>query len=157
MKNSTIWLGVIIFALITAAILYRWMLPVSPTEHWLSVNEEVAEALTGGIEARPDAVENKPAADEAAVPSVQPNEPGAPVSMDRPSAVDAQGRIELNQASVELLDDLPGIGPAKAQAIIDYRTAHGPFRAVEQLMEVKGIGQKTFDKLRDKVWIESPP
>jgi competence protein ComEA len=47
--------------------------------------------------------------------------------------------------------DLPGVGPSKAKAIIAYREEHGPFAAPEDLMKVKGIGQKTFDGLKSRI------
>ncbi|MCH7627001.1 MAG: helix-hairpin-helix domain-containing protein [Chloroflexi bacterium] len=49
---------------------------------------------------------------------------------------------------------LPGIGPVKAQAIVDYRVLNGPFTSVEELLEVKGIGPATLDKIRDMITIE---
>ena len=52
--------------------------------------------------------------------------------------------IDLNTAAPEDLERLPGIGPAKAEAIAAYRTEHGPFRTVDQLMEVSGIGEATL-------------
>ena len=60
-------------------------------------------------------------------------------------------RININTASAEELDTLPGIGPVKAQAIIDYRTEKGLFRTVDELLNVSGIGPKTLDDIRDKV------
>ncbi|MFP5527620.1 helix-hairpin-helix domain-containing protein [Peptococcus simiae] len=57
------------------------------------------------------------------------------------------GAVSINAASVEELQKLPGIGPAKAQAIVAYREAHGGFRALEELKEVSGIGDKTYERL----------
>ena len=51
------------------------------------------------------------------------------------------------------LQTLPGIGPALAERIIAYRTEHGPFRTVEELLEVKGIGEATLEKLRQEVTV----
>src|SRR5438093_11497757 len=59
--------------------------------------------------------------------------------------------VNLNTATKEELIALPGIGPAKAQAILDYRSAHGPFKSVEELKDVKGIGAKRFEKLKGEL------
>lgn len=56
------------------------------------------------------------------------------------------GRININTADVETLTFLIGIGEKKAQAIVDYRNEHGPFRTIKQLEEVKGIGPATLEK-----------
>jgi competence protein ComEA len=61
------------------------------------------------------------------------------------------GKISLGTATLEQLDTLPGIGPVTAQAILDHRSEHGPFRSVDDLLDVKGIGQATLDDLRDQV------
>ena len=61
--------------------------------------------------------------------------------------------VNLNTATKEELVALPGIGPAKAQAILDYRSAHGPFKSVEELKDVKGIGAKRFEKLKGELTV----
>ena len=63
----------------------------------------------------------------------------------------ARPAIDLNTASADELEDLPGIGPAKAQAIVAYRSEHGPFASLDALIRVPGIGQKTVEKIREKV------
>jgi competence protein ComEA len=63
------------------------------------------------------------------------------------------GKININTASVAELDTLPGIGPAIAQRIIDYRTNHGPFRSSEDLLKVSGIGEKRYEQLKDLIII----
>lgn len=61
------------------------------------------------------------------------------------------GPLDLNTATAEQLDALPGIGPATAEAIISYRREHGRFRSVEELVEVRGIGEAKLAALRSKV------
>jgi competence protein ComEA len=61
--------------------------------------------------------------------------------------------ININTANLEELDKLPGIGPAIAQAIIDYRTQTGPFKTIEAINEVKGIGDALFAKIKDSITV----
>ena len=56
--------------------------------------------------------------------------------------------IDINSADVEELMELPGIGQSYAQRIVDYRQEHGAFERIEDLMNVRGIGEKTFLKIR---------
>jgi len=59
--------------------------------------------------------------------------------------------VNINTATADELDTLPGIGPTTAQKIIDYRTQHGPFSQIEQVMDVSGIGPATFDRIKDLI------
>ena len=61
--------------------------------------------------------------------------------------------ININTASAAELEELPGIGPALARAIIDYRTANGPFRTIEELALVRGISLQMVDRLRPYVTV----
>ena len=63
----------------------------------------------------------------------------------------ALAAVNINTASQSELEDLPGIGPSKAAAILEYRGSHGPFETVEQLDNVPGIGPATMSNLRDLV------
>lgn len=62
--------------------------------------------------------------------------------------------ININEADSSGLQKLPGVGKAKAQAIIDYRETEGPFAAVEELKNVSGIGDKTFEKLESLITVQ---
>jgi competence protein ComEA len=61
--------------------------------------------------------------------------------------------IDINSASEAELDKLPGVGPAKAKAIIEDRQKNGPFKSADDLKRVKGIGDKTFDKLKSEITV----
>ena len=65
----------------------------------------------------------------------------------------APGRVDLNTATPEQLDALPGVGPATAAAIVRDRDEHGPFRSVDDLARVRGIGPAKLEQLRDLVSI----
>lgn len=63
----------------------------------------------------------------------------------------AMAVVNLNTATKQELETLNGVGPAKAQAIIDYRTKNGAFKTVEDFKNVPGIGEKTFEKLKNDI------
>jgi competence protein ComEA len=69
----------------------------------------------------------------------------------------ADGRVVLNLASEADLTTLPGIGPSRARAILLLRQRLQKFRAVEDLLRVKGIGRKTLQRLRPNVVLDRPP
>lgn len=65
--------------------------------------------------------------------------------------------VNVNTADAPTLaKSLSGVGPSTAQAIIDYRTKHGPFKSVEELARVKGIGSKLIEKNRGNVVVAQP-
>lgn len=66
----------------------------------------------------------------------------------------AEEKINLNTATLEELTKLKRIGPTYGQRIIDYRETYGPFERIEDLMKVKGIGQKSFDANKDIITVE---
>ena len=87
-----------------------------------------------------------------AAPSIKPDVP-APVTAQM-TQVEQSAKVNLNAADAETLRrDLFGIGAAKAKAIIAYRESNGPFTAVDELLEVKGIGKALLEKNRERIVI----
>lgn len=65
----------------------------------------------------------------------------------------ATAAVNLNSASVEELDAVKGISPAKAKAIVDYRSKNGPFKSLDELKSVKGFGDKSVAKLQGELTV----
>lgn len=76
----------------------------------------------------------------------------ADAASTKPAAV-----VNLNTASASELEQLPGIGAKVAARIVEYRTKKGPFKKVEELMNVQGIGEKSFLKLRTQLTVAGAP
>ena len=79
---------------------------------------------------------------------VVPKKGEAPSAAAGASAQQPGGKVNINSATESDFENLPGIGPVLAQKIVDYRSQHGPFRSIQDLMKVTGIGQKKFDSLQ---------
>jgi len=75
------------------------------------------------------------------------------VQNDRVAQDKEIGKINLNTATLAELDSLPGIGATYAQRIIDYRNEKGGFKSIDEVKNVKGIGEKTYEKFKDKISI----
>lgn len=90
---------------------------------------------------------------EPAAPAPVPEE--VPQDGERPDSLLPGEVINLNAADAYDLDRLPGIGPAKAEAILAYREEHGPFQSVDDLLAVSGIGEVTLEDLRPYVTADS--
>lgn len=70
-----------------------------------------------------------------------------------PPSGSSRGPININTASAEELSTLPGIGPAIAGRIVEYRNANGGFRTIEDIKQVKGIGDATFERIKDLITV----
>lgn len=68
-------------------------------------------------------------------------------------SVPQSGLININNASLAQLDSLPGIGPTYASRIVEYRTANGAFASTGDVVKVKGIGEATYAKIKDKITV----
>ena len=64
--------------------------------------------------------------------------------------------INLNSATAAQIATLPGIGPKTADLVVQYRTKNGPFKKIEELMNVRGIGEKSFLKIKDRLTVAAP-
>ena len=94
-----------------------------------------------------------PAKGVAAHPTFARPQPGINGVVSSSNSASASGLININRASVTELDSLPGVGPSTAQAIVEYRVAHGPFGSPEDLLNVKGIGPAKFEAMRKLVGV----
>ena len=86
--------------------------------------------------------------------------PSSPVTSmsDQPSAApnrSHKGLLDLNRATEEDFDALPGIGPRLAERILEYRKSAGAFHSLDELRAVKGIGKKTFERIRPLITVSS--
>lgn len=84
------------------------------------------------------------------IPYLQPTSISGETQEKQPAG---DGLVNLNLAEAPELERLPGIGPATAKKIVEYRQAHGPFLAVEDLLQVSGIGETKLEQLRDLVTV----
>ena len=76
------------------------------------------------------------------------------IHLSRPQGnIPTTGRIDLNTATEETLQELPGIGPVLAKSILNLRQTLGKFTAVSQLLQVEGLGEGTYDRIKDLVYI----
>lgn len=91
-----------------------------------------------------------PAVDEE-IPETASNAPGNQNTVENP---DYTYPLDLNEASQEALESIPGIGPSKAEDILAYRTEIGRFTTLEELLNVSGIGEATLESLIDYLYVE---
>ena len=78
------------------------------------------------------------------------------VALAQAVSAEEPAKIDLNKATVDELVKLKGIGQTYAERIVEYREANGVFKRVEDIMNVKGIGAKKFESIKDLVMVELP-
>ncbi len=128
----------------------------APGVYYLSEGSRVYDAVeaAGGPTAEADLVRVAMAqrlTDELTVYVPRVGETVVPVQPSAGSGT--RERVNINRADVSQLDTLPGIGPGLAQRILDYRQANGPFKTVEELLAVPGIGETIFLGLRELITV----
>lgn len=89
----------------------------------------------------------------AAVVGTSAAQQPAPAAKPEARATKPVTTVNINTASVAELQELPGVGAKTAARIVDYRTKKGPFRKIEELMNVQGVGEKSFLKLRSQLTV----
>lgn len=159
-KAALTVLAAILVAVLAAAFVLALMPPEPDAGGWRIMNGEVRAWLITGADGEPgERTDGGPAGEGGAgggAARAGETENGAGTADGESGAEAADGTdgpavVNINRATAEELDALPGIGPAKARAIIEYRETYGPFETLEELMEVKGIGPKTFERLKDRI------
>ncbi|KAA0549342.1 competence protein ComEA [Bacillus sp. BGMRC 2118] len=83
-----------------------------------------------------------------------PKQGETPSNVSSSNSNSEQNVVNINSATVEQLDILPGIGPSKAESIIAYREENGNFKSVDDLVNVPGIGEKSLDSLREHITVQ---
>jgi len=96
----------------------------------------------------------RPPAGQAAPAAAEPVPAPAPAGSVAPIHPTVPNRIDLNRADARELDRLPGIGPVLAGRIVEHRRTAGPYRSVEDLLAVRGIGPALLERLRDRVVVD---
>lgn len=113
--------------------------------------------LAGGLleEADEDQINlAEKAYDEMVIYIVRKGESLQDLTYPNPSLEKTSGKVNLNKADTAELETLTGIGPSKAKAIIEYREQNGPYKQIEDLKKISGIGEKTFEKLQDSISVK---
>ena len=91
--------------------------------------------------------------DKIIIPAKNQESDSASASQGNNATASNNGKININTADSAALQEIPGVGPATAEKIISYRETNGRFRNKEDLMNVSGIGEKTFEKMKDMITI----
>lgn len=118
-----------------------------------SVQEEAISCTCGsGMEAEsePEPESSEP---EQSEPEPEPSREPETTELEAETSGDHRGLVDLNRAGKEELMTLPGIGASRAEAIIRYRQEYGDFAHIEEIMNISGIKEKAFEKIKDSITV----
>lgn len=124
-----------------------------------SVQEEVISCTCGsrmGAESEPEPSEPEqpePEPQQEPEPEPEPSREPETAEPEAESSGDRRGLVDLNRAGKEELMTLPGIGASRAEAIIRYRQEYGDFAHIEEIMNISGIKEKAFEKIKDSITV----
>ena len=116
---------------------------------------ESRDELSDEEEAPPDEMAENAACQEVIVKVYVYNDSDAVVAVEGAQTEDRSGLVDINTAGRDELMGLTGIGATRAEAIIAYRDEHGSFSSTEDIKNVSGIGESTFEKIKDKITVEN--
>lgn len=139
-SRGEMWLAVVLSALLVLG---------GAGHLWLSYVRLQGATVVVEAAAGPDPADGAESADETL-----PSAAGESDPTDAPGVESVDTRININTASASELQRLPGIGPALAARIIEYRKAWGPFAKVEDIMEVSGIGPRKFEDIKNLIKVD---
>jgi competence protein ComEA len=148
-KPQLIWLLIAIVVIQSGVIAWLLFRPSPDDSEWRTVNQEMEQTLEKA------GAKDKNSDQQLTKQDSKQDKQAAKQDKPKTSEATPTWPINLNTATQQQLEQLPRIGPSKAQAIIQLRTQLGGFTSVEQLLQVKGIGDKTFAELRDKVTVQN--
>lgn len=137
-----------ITGVLMASILVKWLIPheINTTIYDYSMEDSLFKALSADTVL----IEHKEARIEKPLKSVSRIK-----KKNKTKEILKIKSIEINSANQKILEKLPGIGPATAKSIIDYRKQNGAFQSIKELDNVKRIGPKTIEKIEPYIYIES--
>jgi competence protein ComEA len=143
---------------VTLAVQHSRNQPVEIVLSQIEPSEQSGELYIGGAVANPGIYPLKESDTLQTLLSDAGVEPDADLShieiyVPREGEEQSPQKIDINRAEPWLLEALPSIGVVLAQSIVDYRSQNGPFRTIEDLLEVSGIGEGTFEKIKDYITV----